>query len=359
MQKLFEIVVRQLTRFFGIKHVAIFRIVPSEIELNLAYSSGFKEESVQGLSRLMPEEGVLRRLLETRIPQIVNEISETERSLYFLTENEGLSSMIAVPIFAGKKPWGVLTAFSREASRFKEEDGKIISLFAGQMGQLLDVFAQQLRDNLDDVLVQVLGSIELMNLRYRDSESIPSSEIFHLQQRLRKRMRWYVADFEPLSAEAGSIEEETKKEKIKLPSGDELSIEEVVTVQGEKGETAPKMKKVLVIDDQAIVTDLLESVLQRMNYQAVVASCGKDGLAAFGKDDFDLVITDLGMPDVSGWDVSKAVKDKKPNVPVVVITGWGVSPDPDRMKDSMVDRVVSKPFQIDQLEKIIKDLLQE
>jgi DNA-binding NtrC family response regulator len=133
----------------------------------------------------------------------------------------------------------------------------------------------------------------------------------------------------------------------------------VVTVQGEKGETASKMKKVLVIDDQAIVTDLLESVLQRMNYQSVVASCGKDGLAAFGKDDFDLVITDLGMPDVSGWDVSKAVKDKKPNVPVVVITGWGVSPDPDRMKDSMVDRVVSKPFQIDQLEKIIKDLLQE
>ena len=359
MQKLFEIVVEQLIRFFAIKHVAIFKIVPSDVELSLAHSSGFKEESVHGLERLMPEEGVLRRLLDTRIPQIVNEISQTEKSLYFLAENEGLSSMIAVPIYAGEKPWGILTAFSQEASRFREEDGKIVSLFAGQIGQLLQVFAQHLRDNLDDLLVQILGSIELMNLRYQAKESIPASEIFHLQERLRKRMRWYVADFEPLSADSEPVETEAKGEKIKLPSGDELSIEEVVTVQGEKGKAATKMKKVLVIDDQPIVTDLLESVLERMNYHAVVAACGKDGLAAFGKDDFDMVITDLGMPDVSGWDVSKAVKQKKPSVPVVVITGWGVTPDPDRMKDSKVDRVINKPFQIDQLEKIIKDLLQQ
>ncbi|NIN00074.1 MAG: GAF domain-containing protein, partial [candidate division Zixibacteria bacterium] len=145
MQKLFEIVVQQLTRFFGIKHVAIFKIVPSDVELSLAYSSGFKEESVHRLERLMPEQGVLRRLLDTRIPQIVNDISETEKTLYFLGKNEGLSSMIAVPIFAAEKPWGVLTAFSQEASRFREEDGKIVSLFAGQTGQLLQVFAQHLR----------------------------------------------------------------------------------------------------------------------------------------------------------------------------------------------------------------------
>jgi len=79
----------------------------------------------------------------------------------------------------------------------------------------------------------------------------------------------------------------------------------------------------------------------------------------FEKDGFDLVITDLGMPDISGWEVSKIIKQKKPHVPVVIITGWGVDPDPNKMKDSKVDCIINKPFQVDQLEKIIQDLLKK
>jgi DNA-binding response OmpR family regulator len=94
-----------------------------------------------------------------------------------------------------------------------------------------------------------------------------------------------------------------------------------------------------------------------MGYSSEVALGGKDALKIFAKDDFDLVITDLGMPDLSGWEVSKSVKEQNPSVPVILITGWGVEPDPHKMKDSRVDFVINKPFQLDQLEKIIKDLI--
>ena len=355
MQKIFEIVVKQLTEYFRIKHVAVFQFSLPGLELILTYSSGFTKESIQSfqnLRKLLAEHGIFKRLVDTRIPQIVNDILETEKSLSSLAKDQGLKSMIAVPVFSGEKLWGILTAFSREKFKFKEEDAKIINLLGGQIGGLLDLFSHYLRENLDELLVQILGTIELLNFRYRDRKNVPVSEILDAQNRLKNRVLSYAAGVAQAHPEDLTIEE------IKLSPGNELNIEEVITIQGEK-KKPPKAKKVLVIDDQPIVTDLLVDVLERMNYKSEVASCGKDGVEMFEKNTYDLVMTDLGMPDISGWEVSKTIKQKNPHVPVVVITGWGVDPDPNKMKDSKVDFIINKPFQIDQLEKIIKDLLEK
>jgi CheY-like chemotaxis protein len=357
MRKILEILAEQLTHFFGIKHIAMFKLSPSRPGLGLAYSSGFDEKVITGLKGLKADEGVFGRLVNTRIPQVVNDICETETTLSSLAEKEGLESMICVPIFSKDELWGFLAAFSQEKSRFREEDGRIVALFAGQIGLLLDHLSQSIRDNLDEVLVPILGSIELMNFRYSGRDTIPVAEILDAQNRFRRRVLSYIAGLEQGSSEKISGEEQEKGKRIRLPSGDELSVEEVITIKGDESST-PNTKKVLVIDDQPIVTDLLVSVLERMNYQAQVASCGKEGLEMFGKDRFDLVITDLGMPDISGWEVSKAVKQRRPDVPVVVITGWGVDPDPNKVKDSKVDLIITKPFQVGQLEKTIKELVE-
>jgi len=359
MQKIFEITVGQLTEFFGTKHFVIFGVDASTSEMELHHRTGFAEESIQGLRELSAQQGIFKRVVRSQIPQVVNEISQTEEELSSLATNEGLNSMIAVPIFSHQELWGILAVFSPEKSGFTEEDGKIMSLFGGQIGQLLEYLYEYMQDSLDEFLIQVLGSIELTSLKYADKKAIPASEIMNAQKRLKERIRSYMAGLEQASPKRKTSEPETKDEQIKLPSGDELSIEEVVTIQGEKNKPAAKQKKVLVIDDQAIVTELLVSVLERMNYQSVVASCGREGVEQFERDEFDLVITDLGMPDISGWEVSKSVKQKNPKVPVVVITGWGVTPDPDKMREAKVDSIIHKPFQIDQLEKIIQDLLQK
>jgi CheY-like chemotaxis protein len=363
MQKLFEILVRPLADFFKIKHLAILQIDSSTGELIRAYSSGFSTNSIRSLQDLKGRADVFQRAVKTQPPQMVNDISETEWTLSFLAETERIGSLIVVPLFSGKILWGILTLFSQEKFKFKEEDAKIITLFGGQIGELLQLFSSYLRENMDELLVQILGTTELLNFRYKNKGSIPVSEILTAHECLKSRILSNVAGMElrPAGLKSANLitaEENTREEELRIPSKNELEIEEVITIQGEKKKHT-KEKKVLVIDDQPMVTDLLVSVLERMNYKSEVASCGREGVEKFEKDDFDLVITDLGMPDISGWEVSKLVKQSKPDVPVIVVTGWGIDPDPNKIKDSKVDCLINKPFQIDQLEKIIKDLLEK
>ena len=358
MERIFEVVCGQLAEVFEVDHIAVYRLDSSEAGLSLIYGSGFSEESLQQLRDLKSDLGVFKRLIDTQIPQVVNDMPQTETGLLPLAQTEGFESMIAVPLFSQDRMWGILAAFSSEPHRFKEQDAKIVSLLAGQLGVLDMLLSAHLRDNLDDLLVQVLGSIELLGLRYGSRTTVSVPELLHAHHNLKERILSFVAKVEQTAVKPKTWGKKKAAGDLVLPSGDELSIEEVITVKGEKNLT-PKKKKVLVIDDQPIVTDLLVSVLERMNYESEVASSGTDGLEAFRRDGFDLVITDLGMPDVSGWDVSKQVKERNPKVPVVVITGWGVDPDPNRMKESKADLIMYKPFQIEELEKSIRGLLQK
>lgn len=80
-----------------------------------------------------------------------------------------------------------------------------------------------------------------------------------------------------------------------------------------------------------------------------VADSGSEGLAAFKADGFDLVVTDLGMPGMSGWDVAREIKRLNPKALVVLMTGWSAELDPAKVKESGVDRVVHKPFDVDEV----------
>jgi len=358
MQKIFEILVKPLINFFILKHVVIFQLDPLEANLILAYSTGFSPESIRILHDSKGKPDVFKRVAETRIPQMVNDISATEESLSFLKIAEGINSLIAVPVFSKDNLWSILVAFSQEKTEFKEDDAKIMTLFGGQIGELLQLFSSSIQENLDGLLVQILGAFELLKFKYRDRDNIPVSEILDTQEHIKNGILSYLTEGEHKSSNLILVEEKNKKKKLLLPNSNELEIDEVISIQGEKRKS-PKKKKVLVIDDQPIVTDLLVSVLERMNYESVVASCGTEGVEKFEKDNFGLVITDLGMPDLSGWEVSKTIKQNKPDVPVIVVTGWGIDPDPNKMKESKVDFLINKPFQIDQLERIIKDLLEK
>ena len=72
---------------------------------------------------------------------------------------------------------------------------------------------------------------------------------------------------------------------------------------------------------------------------------------------FDLVITDLSMPGVSGWDVAKQVKTTSPSTRVMLLSGWSVQLDPEQIKAAGIDLVLSKPVQIDELVQAVQRLL--
>jgi len=78
----------------------------------------------------------------------------------------------------------------------------------------------------------------------------------------------------------------------------------------------------------------------------VTARNGQDGVDRLGAERFDVVFTDLAMPGMTGWQVARAVKDRAPEVPVVMMSGFGVEVAPEDLPARGVDLVLAKPLQI-------------
>jgi DNA-binding response OmpR family regulator len=106
---------------------------------------------------------------------------------------------------------------------------------------------------------------------------------------------------------------------------------------------------VLIIDDEADIADVLRDTLAAEGHAVEVALSGAEGLAKLDENGFDVVFTDLGMPDMSGWEVAAEVRARHPDTPVVLVTGWGASLDDDEVRRNGVAAVVHKPFEIDHL----------
>jgi DNA-binding NtrC family response regulator len=110
-----------------------------------------------------------------------------------------------------------------------------------------------------------------------------------------------------------------------------------------------KGARILVIDDEESVRSVLSRILTRVKYQVNVAESGEEGIRLFREKEYDMVLTDLGMPGMSGWDVCREVKKIRPRIPVGLITGWGNEVGEEKMKEVDLDFLISKPFDFNQI----------
>src|SRR5947199_8382439 len=79
--------------------------------------------------------------------------------------------------------------------------------------------------------------------------------------------------------------------------------------------------RILVVDDEEYVRDLLRDILEKEGCEAIVAEGGRQALSLFDNENFDAVFTDVGMPDMKGWEVSRALRQRDSKIPVAIITG--------------------------------------
>jgi DNA-binding response OmpR family regulator len=106
---------------------------------------------------------------------------------------------------------------------------------------------------------------------------------------------------------------------------------------------------ILVIDDDERVRTLLRNILLFGGYRVIEASDGESGMRHLEEGGFDMVLTDLGMPGMNGWEVTKLIKTRIPQLPVALITGWGTNLDEKKIKESGVDWIIGKPFQVNEI----------
>ena len=118
----------------------------------------------------------------------------------------------------------------------------------------------------------------------------------------------------------------------------------------------PPELRVLVVDDEPVVLEVLADLLRALGQHVTTALGGPAGREAFTHGEFDLVVSDLGMPELNGWDLALAVKAVRPAVRVVLVTGWGTQLEAGAAEAHGVDRVISKPVTLDDLERALLNL---
>jgi signal transduction histidine kinase/ActR/RegA family two-component response regulator len=114
--------------------------------------------------------------------------------------------------------------------------------------------------------------------------------------------------------------------------------------------------KILVVDDEEYVRDLLRDILEKEGCEVVLAEGGHEALSLFEKERCDAIFTDVGMPEMSGWELARAVRERNNTIPLAVITGWGEAVGSNERKAAQVDWVVTKPFDTPQIVEIAQEV---
>ena len=123
---------------------------------------------------------------------------------------------------------------------------------------------------------------------------------------------------------------------------------------------SPKKKRqnslrLLVIDDEIDLLHTIVEVLKLKFKKVEMASSGKEALERLNDTTFDVVLTDLGMPEMSGWEVAKNLKAANPSTKVIIVTGWGMYAEEELANhEQYVDAILTKPYDLQHLLNIIE-----
>jgi CheY-like chemotaxis protein len=82
------------------------------------------------------------------------------------------------------------------------------------------------------------------------------------------------------------------------------------------------------VDDEQFVRETLAEMLVDLDHKVVTVDGGRQAIEKVSSDDFDLVFTDLAMPEMDGWETARAIRKRRPELPVVLVTGYGATTQP-------------------------------
>ena len=108
-------------------------------------------------------------------------------------------------------------------------------------------------------------------------------------------------------------------------------------------------RRILIVEDEEIIADGLHRLLADAGFEAILAASGREALDAIGAAAPDLVLLDIGLPDLDGTEVARRIHARLPALPVIFMTGHG---------DTRGDSMLQKPFELDELLARIAELEQ-
>jgi DNA-binding response OmpR family regulator len=116
-------------------------------------------------------------------------------------------------------------------------------------------------------------------------------------------------------------------------------------------------KKILLIEDEKKIADTISKGLKELDYHVVTAYDGKIGLRLFESGGFNLVITDINLPGINGYDLCKTIRSSNQHIPIIMLTALSTTDDKIEGFDAGADDYLVKPFEFRELLVRIRALL--
>lgn len=139
-------------------------------------------------------------------------------------------------------------------------------------------------------------------------------------------------------------------------TADEVESEEV------RVDTTGQALKVLVVEDNPVNQQVMRLLLKELGHRAEVAAEGREGLRRFEQGSFDLILMDLQMPDLSGFDVARLIREMEqdrgqPRTPIAAITARALPTGREECLRAGMDEYLTKPVSLQQLQKLLKEVV--
>jgi CheY-like chemotaxis protein len=266
---------------------------------------------------------------------------DVERDPRYVMGLDQAKSSLTVPLRLHDKVIGIFNVESRQRAAFNEDDRQFAEIFGRYVAIALNILDLMVVERVgtahkvaDDVNAEVAGPL---NDIASDASALMDDYIGH--DDLRHRLRQILDN-------VGGI----RKSLRQAAEGPNTSI---LGAQDVKGEDDPVLSgaQILLADDEPNIRSTISDILRK--YHATVTACanGAEAIVHLEQRDFDLVISDIKMPDKTGYDVFAAARKKSQTIPVILMTGFGYDPNHCIVRASQegLQAVLFKPFKVDQL----------
>jgi CheY-like chemotaxis protein/anti-sigma regulatory factor (Ser/Thr protein kinase) len=111
---------------------------------------------------------------------------------------------------------------------------------------------------------------------------------------------------------------------------------------------------ILVVDDEEFVRETLSEMLEILNHRVVTADSGPKALETFRSGArYDMVFSDLSMPEMDGWEFAREVRRQAPGMNIVLVTGYGPGTQPPSGEKGLINYIIGKPFDFTQISEAI------
>ncbi|MBN1232796.1 MAG: response regulator [Candidatus Coatesbacteria bacterium] len=123
--------------------------------------------------------------------------------------------------------------------------------------------------------------------------------------------------------------------------------------------TKNRIVKILILDDEEDICMVFKDMLVEYGYQVDFAYDGNSGIDLLKTKKYDVVISDLSMPNLSGLEVARWIKQHSPSTGVFLLTGWSIQIDMMQIKEAGVDSLISKPFKFEEVIEALNNYIDQ